>query len=133
MSDQSLALSRHYALISEAKDHLGMLPEHLRGGLTRYLTFGMEPGRFLCAVLENDLAGAAGRCSEPTEERVEACLRSLVQFLYNYAPAACWGSREKRVEWQAETQALHATEHHGDTEPAPPPVPVVPDLEVSGG
>jgi hypothetical protein len=98
-------LAHHYAVVADAKQNLGIVPENLRGGLARYLDLGIEPGRFLCSVLENDLAGATLRCSD---ELVEVCLMSLASFLWNYAPSESHGSKEKRLAWQAKVSAMHA-------------------------
>lgn len=73
---------------------LHMVPENLRGGLSRYVWHGIEPGSFLCAVIENDLAEAVGRTSD------YASIPPVVRWLYNWAPSPCWGSKEKRIEWQ---------------------------------
>ncbi len=37
------------------------LPDGLRGGMGRYLEYGVMPGHFLSAILANDLRGACGR------------------------------------------------------------------------
>lgn len=114
MTDRTWEQSHHHALVQEAKDHLGLVPGHLRGGLARYFDMGVEPGRFLCAVLENDLVGAALRCSGDAE-RVDVTLTELCSFLYNFAPSGSHGSREKRIAWQAAVSRVFA--------------PVVPELE----
>lgn len=77
-----------------------MIPEHLRAGVERYVDQGIPPGHFLTAVIESDLFEAFGRGDQESINR----LHSLVMWFYNYAPSACWGSREKRFAWQK----LHA-------------------------
>lgn len=128
----SIALSRHLAQIAEAKDHLGDVPENLRGGLARYFELGIEPGRFLCAVLENDLMGATVRCSG-ADDLVDGSLRKLALFLFNHAPSRSYGSKASRLAWQAETQALNAEAEAHDTERPPAPSVELPDLEVGRG
>jgi hypothetical protein len=72
------------------------VPERLHGGLVRYLVHGMQPGHFLTAVLENDLAEAMGRADESSR----ASLFALVSFLYNDAPSTAWGSPSKVASWR---------------------------------
>jgi hypothetical protein len=71
-------------------------PHHLRPGILRYIVDGIEPGRFLRRVLENDLTEAVNRCNGPggLEE-----LRLLVGLLYNGAPSMCWGTPDKVSAW----------------------------------
>jgi hypothetical protein len=71
------------------------VPEHLRGGLVRYMSDGILPGGFLQAVLCNNLMEAAAR-ADPTSART---LVPIVQFLTDHAPASSWGSREKVLAW----------------------------------
>lgn len=72
------------------------VPEHLRHGLLRYLASGLQPGRFLCAVIENDLFAAATSAGPGSLEG----LPYLMRFLHNYCPSACWGSKDKRLAWR---------------------------------
>lgn len=82
------------------KEGLGLLPEHMRGGMERWITHGISPGSFLEAILSNDLAGAVS-----TADAVNIGLLGLyVQYLHHYAPAACWGSVANCEAWAA---------HHG--------------------
>jgi hypothetical protein len=76
------------------------LPETLRGGMQRYIEERSEPGSFLCAVLENDLR----RSYECADEANYPRLYSIVRWLYNHAPAACWGSAEKVEQWLSEKE-----------------------------
>ncbi len=71
------------------------LPEPLQGGLQRYIENRIEPGGFLRAVLENDLAGAFGRADILNRAR----MFEIVSWLYNEAPSICWGSREAVKRW----------------------------------
>lgn len=59
--------------------------------LKMYIEDGIEPGGFLSAVLQNNLCEAAGRADLYNRRR----LFEYVQWLYNDAPANCWGSPEK--------------------------------------
>ena len=89
--------------IEETREHYRVkaavqgVPEHTIGGLVRYIVDGIPPGDFLQAVLTNDLMGAFGRADEENG----LCLRHICNFLYNDAPAVCFGSEEKMVAWMS--------------------------------
>ena len=67
------------------------IPKRMMGGIKRYIENHIEPGDFLMAVLTNDLTGAVGRADNENM----ANLPAYVSYLYNEAPSACWGSKEK--------------------------------------
>jgi hypothetical protein len=71
------------------------IPDHMMAGLRRWIDNGVVPGSFLQAVLANDLRDACGQADESNI----LLLRAYVIFLYNDAPAACWGSPEKMQAW----------------------------------
>lgn len=73
----------------------GILPVHMRAGMRLYIESGIEPGSFLAAVLCNDLREAIGRADHINRDRIP----DYVQFLYNRAPSACWGSPAKYLKW----------------------------------
>lgn len=73
------------------------IPHHLQDGLRRYALDGDPVGSFLTACIDNDLREAVSRGDDASL----AGLKPIVQFLYNYAPAPCHGSRAKREAWQA--------------------------------
>jgi hypothetical protein len=75
-----------------------ILPEHLTGGMKRYLEHGILPGHFLQACLKNDLREAVGRVDQITD------LRQVCLFLYNEAPAPSHGSEEKMIQWTKDQQ-----------------------------
>jgi hypothetical protein len=75
---------------------LARVPEHLRGGLTRYLEQHIRTGSFLAAVLRNDLADAVG-----LGQVSMAGLSALVRFLVYFAPPQAWGSPERVHAWLA--------------------------------
>ncbi len=64
------------------------LPEHLQGGMRRYLEDGRPVGSFLRAVLSNDLCLAVLLCSDVSQ------LPSIARWLVNDAPQGSFGSRE---------------------------------------
>ncbi len=74
---------------------LDEIPEHMRAGLLDYIERGYEPGGFIWAVLCNDLRGACARADSVNRH----ALYAYVHFLWNYAPAACWGSEERVAAW----------------------------------
>lgn len=71
------------------------VPEHLRGGLDRYITKGIPTGGFLRAVLSNDLAGAIRNGDDESIGH----LRGIYQFLYWNVPASCFGDDESVHDW----------------------------------
>lgn len=75
------------------------LPKHTHEALVRYIETGEDPyDDFFDAILTNDLKGAvhnADRANLPT-------IHHIVAWIYNYAPAACQGSREKVLKWKEE-------------------------------
>lgn len=94
------------------EQRLESVPEHGRNGLLLYLRFGVPPGHFLRAVLENDLAEACGR-ADVTNQRA---LYDYVFLLYNDAPSACWGSPSKVTEWIRQGRALIESQRHLESE-----------------
>lgn len=67
------------------------ISEHMMDGLERWIKFGIKPGNFLTAVLENDLKNAVGYADAENLQNLPA----YVGYLYNEAPGDCWGSKEK--------------------------------------
>jgi hypothetical protein len=93
-------MSTNEALVDGRPVDYSGLPESLRGGMQRYIEHRIEPGPFLTAVLENDLR----RSYECADEANYPRLYSIVRWLYNHAPAACWGSAAKVEQWLDETE-----------------------------
>jgi len=71
------------------------VPDHMIDGVVRYIVRGHAPGRFLTAVLCNDLMGALRRADDTNRDR----LWSYGNFLHNYAPSDCFGSPAKFKAW----------------------------------
>lgn len=71
------------------------VPDHLHEGLLLYISHGILPGSFLQAVLCNDLLQAGARADPFSRAR----LLDLFAVLYDYAPTAAIGSREKVLAW----------------------------------
>ena len=80
---------------TERERNWHLVPEHLRGGVKRYLEHGVPPGDFLTAVLENNLMEAVGRA----DEHSLAGLKGLCSFLYCDVPRLCRGSSERVEQW----------------------------------
>lgn len=63
--------------------------------IKRYIELGIPPGDFLWAVLTNDLREAFGRADEGNIR----AMFEIVCWLWNYAPAMCWGDEERVKNW----------------------------------
>jgi len=82
------------------REHLHLIPDHMREAICRWIEDPLPPklmGSFLYAVLTNDLAGAVGHADMANKR----ALPEWILYLYNYAPAPCWGSAEKVNAWHA--------------------------------
>jgi len=76
------------------------LPDWTHPELLAYIQRGQFVGSFLEAILSNDLCEAVNRCM--AEEW--SSIPMFAVFLYNHAPARCWGSPAAYQTWRA---------HHG--------------------
>ena len=88
MSDE-----RKYTFIAGGRIY--KVPDYMRYGLEAYIEQGYMPGGFLTAVLENKFVDAVSNADLENTRNLQA----YANFLYNYAPRACWGSREKVKAW----------------------------------
>lgn len=71
------------------------VPEHTVDGLLRYVLYGVPPGDFLRAVLENKLIQSLGRADE--ENR--ATIFAIANLVYNAIPTKCRGSEDIVRDW----------------------------------
>jgi len=71
------------------------LPDHMKGGVSRYILQGIKPGGFLTAILSNDLKEAAGR-ADSSNQRM---LFEWASFIVNYIPAPSQGGPEQVNDW----------------------------------
>ncbi len=78
------------------------LPEGLRGGAERWIEHGIQPGRFLSAVICNDLRGAVTRADADNLPR----LLAIVIWWCHETPLECWGNAAAARAW---------AERHGRT------------------
>jgi hypothetical protein len=72
------------------------IPAHMHDGVIAYILTGRPVGHFLTAVFSNDLKEAVARSDDENVTR----LHQYVRFLYNCAPAGCWGSPKKFAAWR---------------------------------
>lgn len=74
------------------------VPDHLRDGIHRYVVHGIRPGKFLQAVLQNDLFHGVGMAADPLN--IDH-MRSITRFVFWCLPGECHGSEEKVAAWIA--------------------------------
>ena len=67
---------------------------HMVEGVQNYIDYGLPPGGFLTAVLENSLSAAAH-----ADHINIHLLKEWHQFCYWELPHNAWGSREKVKDW----------------------------------
>ncbi len=71
------------------------IPGHCRDSVRAYVETGQPVGEFLQSVIANDLSVSVCRADDVNIHR----LADYVKFFWNYAPVACWGSRDKYQQW----------------------------------
>lgn len=71
------------------------IPDHMMLALNHYARKGVPVGDFLRCVISNDLRGACERADDRNIEIIPV----YVAYLYNEAPAGCWGSKERYERW----------------------------------
>lgn len=77
-------------------DRLSMVPEHLRGGLQRYIEQGITPGGGLLSILmDRRLSEVMDACDDLTVVN----LPSIRKFLFNYAPGIAHGDAKRVYAW----------------------------------
>lgn len=74
------------------------IPKTTMDAINEYVYHRTPPGGFLESVLSNDLKAAFGWAD--IENR--RAMFDIVSFLWNYAPAYCWGSPERVKAWLGE-------------------------------
>lgn len=89
-------MSEAYAL-ERLHNGLHLIPGHMTDGIERYIMRGVPCGHFLTALLSNDFIEAVARGDDANQ----AALIGWAKFLYNYAPAGCYGSPAKYAAWVA--------------------------------
>lgn len=71
------------------------VPRDTLNSVADFVMAGTPQGHFLTAVLSNDLRAAVSRADLINRR----CLVDLVVFLFNHAPAVCWGSAGLVQDW----------------------------------
>lgn len=79
------------------------IPDHMLLALEAYIEYGIIPGDFLQAVICNDLKNAVGHADDENLRNLPA----FAIYMYNQAPAQCWGDREKMFAWSKAKRAVH--------------------------
>lgn len=82
-------------LKNQMKERDTHVPLHLQEGLVAYIIDGRPPGDFLYYLLCNDLTGAIMH-GDPVSIMH---LKTIMVFIYNYAPGGCWRSKESVNAW----------------------------------
>lgn len=72
------------------------IPENTQGAIIRWVDYGILPGSFLTAVLENDLMGAVKKADRENLENLEA----IVEFIEYEVPSGCRGGPKEVAEWK---------------------------------
>lgn len=75
-----------------------VIPQHMRGGIERYVMSGVPMGSFLTAIFANDFQEAAGRADDENRQ----ALFGYARFLYNSVPSNCKGSYGAVDAWIAQ-------------------------------
>jgi len=68
--------------MSDSVQSWNCIPPNIRGGIARYLIFGIPGGSFLDALFRNDLRDSFGRADEINRKN----MFNIVAFLYNFSP-----------------------------------------------
>lgn len=74
-----------------------LIPEHMHGGVQRYVHHGVLPGAFLRAVIRNDFIEAYKRADDENRERIVGWL----EFISYHMPIGSAGSDRAMTDWCA--------------------------------
>ena len=77
------------------QDRSFFIPDNMAHAIDNYIERGEPVGDFLTALICNNLSEAIGRADYLNL----ANLPAFAAYFYNYAPASCWGSKEKMDAW----------------------------------
>lgn len=75
-----------------------MIPERTRLAIDRYVQEHYPVGRFLMAVLTNDLEGIVRQADAANR----AGLFDIIQYCWAKLPGKCWGTPDKVEAWLAQ-------------------------------
>lgn len=73
------------------------IPPRMMSGLENWVLYGVKPGDFLTAVLENNLINAVSRADSENLKNLPA----YAIYCYNELPQGAWGSKAKVDQWEA--------------------------------
>lgn len=74
-----------------------MIPTNVKAAIDRHIYKGSHnTGRFVRAVLENNLKDAFMFADLKSRDN----MFDIVKYLYNEAPAECWGDKEAVENWE---------------------------------
>lgn len=71
------------------------LPKEAINDIEAYVKFGQPLGDFLTAIFSNNLFLACAKADIYNE----TLLFSYVEYIWNFTPSSCWGSKEIVLEW----------------------------------
>lgn len=71
------------------------VPGHMRNGIARYIEHGVRGGDFQRALFSNDLKQSLDLADNINGQHI----KSMVAWIYNYAPMGCHGSHEIVEGW----------------------------------
>ncbi len=72
-----------------------LIPEHMRGAVSRYVMHGLHPGGFLPAIICNDLQSAVARADSVNQSRIA----DYIRFFSSHVPRAAWGAESMMNKW----------------------------------
>ena len=90
----AISLDQYRAQLANSLQACG-IPRQMWSSVIEYIVQGHPVGDFLAALLSNDLMRTAAKADAMNLPR----LPDYVQFLYNCAPAGCFGSPAAFNEW----------------------------------
>ena len=71
------------------------IPERMMEGILRYIEHGLRPGRFLSAVICNQLKESCMYADDVNLHNIPA----YASYFYEHAPLSCWGSTLIMEDW----------------------------------
>ncbi len=74
-----------------------MIPEYTKEAINKFVKYGLPPGSFITAVLENNLSQAFAYADETNT----LYLKDIVMYVHWEIPGTCHGSPEAVRNWLA--------------------------------
>lgn len=71
------------------------ISDRMMPGIKRYIEDGIQPGRFLTAIIQNNFSEVCGQADDENIQNLPA----YAAYFYNEAPSDCWGTKEKMTAW----------------------------------